>query len=594
MFRGNDMKARSLRIAALIFGMALVTSVLFQNCAPVSFKPEEAASALAAKGDEESAPAVCDDGQVSGAIKWEVVNGQNIEEPGKCDFGGTLTMVYEKQQKLLCDGGKYVGSNEFQKGKLLGQKGACNCADGVNSGMSVWKNVDGQTISENQACPANGTLTLTYEKQQKYTCDNGKLVSSEDFQKGKLLSQAGACKCADGSAEGSTSIKLVPNATITEQGVCPYGGNLQYIYEKQQSYICQNSQSVAQDMFSKGKLLQTTGACNCAGDIVSGGTKYVTLSGQTVSEAASCKYGGNLANIYEKQEKNLCTNGAFSSTGEYQKGAFLRQDGSCNPPPVLTESFMISATTTMKPLDMVWVIDNSGSMSEEAANVRANLTAFINALDKSSDMKFLLVSKAGTSGTNVSLPSGLDANRFMQANKLIGSNDGPSQLLSQLNFYISSGVPFFRADSKKIIVFVTDDNSSMTAANFTTNLSKVGVGTGQGAVFSFIGLGSTVSKCQAATGAVYQTLASQSGAKVFNICETDWSKYFTDLKTDVLTKLGRSFTLKDTTAMKIVKVEVDGVAIDASKYSFSSGVLMLADDVVMTETSSVKVMYTQE
>ncbi len=589
------MKARSLRIATLIFGVALFTSVLFQNCAPVSFKPSEADNALAAKGDEDSQiPAVCDDGQVSGSIKWEVVNGQNIEEPGKCDFGGNLTMVYEKQQKLLCEGGKYAGSNEFQKGKLLGQKGACNCANGVNNGMSIWKNVDSQTISENQACPATGTLTLTYEKQQKYTCDNGKLISSEDYQKGTLLSQAGACKCADGSAEGASSIKLVPNATIVEQGLCPNGGNLQYIYEKQQTYICTNSQSVAQNMFSKGKLLQTTGACNCPGGLVSGEFKFTTLAGQTVSEAALCKYGGNLSNLYEKQEKNLCTNGAFSSTGEYQKGAFLRQDGACNPPPVLTERFSINATKTMKPLDMVWVIDNSGSMNEEAANVRANLAAFVNALDKSSDMKFMLLSKQGTTGTAVSLPNGLDANRFVQYDAAIGSYDGPAQLIKRLNANINSGMPFFRADSKKIIVFVTDDNSSMAAATFTMYLKNAGVASDQAAIFSFIGLGASVSSCQAVTGAVYQTLATQTGSRVYNICDLDWSKHFADLKTDVLTKLGRSFTMKDTMVAKVVKVEVDGVVIDAGKYSFSNGVLMLAEDVAMMETSSVKVSYTQE
>jgi len=588
------MKARNLRIAVAIFGMALVTSVLFQNCAPVSFKPEEAAAALAAKGVEEVEPALCDDGQVSGSIKWEVVNGQNIEEPGACDFGGNLTMVYEKEQKLRCEEGKYVGSNEFQKGKLLGQKGDCNCADGVSSGMSVFKNVEGQTITENQACPANGTLTLNYEKQQKYTCNSGKLVSSEDFQKGKLLSQSGVCKCADGSEEGSTSIKLVANATITEQGLCVNGGNLQYVYEKLQSYVCQNSLSVAQNQFTKGKLLQTTGACNCEGGVVSGGFKFVTLAGQTISEAAVCKYGGNLANIYEKQEKNLCTNGAFSAQGEYQKGAFLRQDGSCNPPPVLTESFMISATKTAKPLDMVWVIDNSGSMNEEAANVRNNMTAFINALDKSADMKFLLVSRSGTTGTYVSLPSGLDPSRFMQASKSIGSKDGPAQLIAQLNFYISSGMPFFRVDSKKIIVFVTDDNSAMSAVDISSGLATVGVSAGQSSIFSFIGLGSAVSRCQAATGTVYQSLATQTSGKVYNICETDWSKYFADLKTDVLTKLGRSFTMMDSQVAKIMKVTVDGVAIDASKYSFSNGVLTLSEEVTMTEQSSVMVYYTQQ
>lgn len=588
------MKVRRVRIAALAIIGAATISILFQNCAaPVDFKIEPASESLSSSNGEDTAPVLCDDGQASGSIKWSVVNGQTLEEPGSCDFGGNLSMVYEKLQKLVCESGKYVGSNDFKKGNLLGQKGACNCADGVNNGMSVWKNVDGQNITENVACPASGTLTLTYEKQQKYTCDNGKLISSEDYQKGKLLSQAGACKCADGSAEGSATIKLVPNATITEQGLCPNGGNLQYIYEKQQKYLCQNSMSVAQDEFSKGKLLETTGACNCEGGIVSGGFKYSVLPGQTISEAAVCKYGGNLANIYEKQEKNLCTKGNFSATGEYQKGAFLRQDGSCNPPPVLTESFMISATKTMKPLDMVWVVDNSGSMSEEAANVRKNLTNFVNALDKSSDMKFLLLSLQSSTGFGVSLPTGLDPSRFIQVNKTIGSKNGPELLIGQLNTFISSGTPFFREDSKKIIVFVTDDNSLMTAATFTTSLSKVGVGTGQAAVFGFIGLGS-VSKCQAATGAVYQALASQSSGKVYNICEADWSQYFADLKTDVLTKLGRSFTMKDTMVAKIVKVEVDGVVIDASKYSFANGVLMLADDVAMTEQSSVKVSYTQE
>lgn len=586
------MKARNLRIATLIGGMALVTSVLFQNCAPVSFKPQEAADALASKGDESAEPALCDDGQVSGSVKWVVVPGQNIEEPGKCDFGGNLSLVYEKVQKLVCQSGKYADGNEYKKGNLLGQKGGCNCADGIANGMSIFKTVDG-SINESQACPALGTLSLVYEKQQKYTCDNGKLISNDEYQKGKLISQSGACSCSDGSAEGSSVYKLIANATIVEQGLCPYGGNLQYIYEKQQKFTCQNSQSVAQNDYQKGKLLQTTGACNCDGGIASGGSKYVSLAGQTISEAATCKYGGNLANIYEKQEKNLCTNGIFAGTGDYQKGAFIRQDGMCNPPPVLSQSFAVSATKTVKPLDMVWVVDNSGSMNEEAANVRVNLTAFLNALDKSSDMKFLLLSKQGTTGTAVSMPSGLDATRFVQVNKSIDSHNGPSALINQLNAYITAKTPFFRTDSKKIIVFVTDDNSSMSAADFTTGLAKAGVSDGQAAIFNFIGLGGSKSPCEAAFGAVYQTLATQTKGNVYNICDTDWTQHFSDLKTDVLTKLGRAFTM-DAAAAKIVKVEVDGVAIDASKYTFANGIVTLADDVTMTEQSSIKISYTQE
>lgn len=586
------MKARHLRIALFIFGMAVFSSILFQNCSPVSFQPVEAESALTSKGDEE--PALCDDGQVSGSVKWDLVSGQNTEEPGVCENGGNLVLLYEKKQKLVCENGQYLGSQEFQKGALVGQRGACNCSESVTHGMSVFKNVDGQTITEAQACPASGTLSLIYEKQQKYTCDNGKLVPSESFQKGKLIKQEGACQCADGSALGSVTYKPVPNATITEAGLCPNGGNLQYIYEKLQKFICQDSQSLAQNEYMKGKLLNTTGACDCEGGIVSGAFKLVILAGQTISEPVACKYGGTLVNIYEKQEKNLCTNGNFSATGETQKGAFLRQEGTCNPPPVLNESFAIAATKTVKPLDMIWVVDNSGSMSVEAAHVRNNITAFINALDKSSDMKFLLFSKVGTSGTNVSLPLGLDPMRFIQANVSVGSTNGPKLLSDWLVAAANAGTPFFRSDSKKIIVFVTDDNSSLGAAGFMTNLTNVGVNAGQAAIFGFVGLGTTLSTCQANTGVIYQNLASQTGSKVYNICDADWTNHFVDLKTDVLTKLGRTFTLVDTKAVKIVKVEVDGVAIETSKYSFLNGVLTLTEDVTLTEQSSVKVSYTQE
>lgn len=589
------MKTHKLRFVA-IFGAVLLSNFFFQNCARVSFKEEQRALASVAKESVEE-PLLCEDGQVSGSVRWDLVSGQNIEEPGSCLNGGNLSLIYEKLQKLVCENGTYIGGTEVKKGNLIGQKGGCNCADGVANGMTTWKNVVNQNISESQACPANGTLTLIYEKQQKYTCDNGNLVSSEVFQKGKLLRQEGVCNCADGSAEGSLAYRIVPNATIIEPGLCIHGGNLQYIYEKKQKFICQSSKTVAYSEFIKGKLLNTTGACGCAGGIASGGFKFAILAGQSISEPVTCKYGGNLANIYEKLEKNLCTAGSFSATGVYQKGALIRQDGACNPQPVLVEAITVSATKTAKPLDMVWVVDNSGSMGEEAANVRSNLSKFITALDKSGDMKLLLLSQKAGSGFfvdyGVSLPAGLDATRFMQKDIFIDSWRGPDVLIGELQKDIANGKPFFRPDSKKIIVFVTDDNASMTAANIGRGLSSVGVGTGQGSIFGFIGLGDSISPCQAAQGSVYQMLATASGGKSYNICDVDWTSHFSDLKTEILTKLGRSYTLTDPTAVRIIKVEVDGVAIASSMYSFAGRVLTLNDSVKLTETSVLKVFYYQ-
>lgn len=265
--------------------------------------------------------------------------------------------------------------------------------------------------------------------------------------------------------------------------------------------------------------------------------------------------------------------------------------------PLFMEMFSVSATNAVRPMDMIWVVDNSGSMAEEASNVRSNLTNFINALDKSSDMKFLLISKEGNSGFSVSLPSGLDSSRFMQKNIEIDSTHGPAVLLNELSSDIGlgdigMGTPFFRPDSKKIIVFVTDDNSAMSAAIFTKSLSDLGVNKGDVSIFGFVGLGEAVSDCQAFTGDVYKDLASQSGGNTYNICDSDWSLNFSTLKTDVLTKLGRSYIIKDPLAALVTSVEVDGVVIPTSMYSFANGVLTINDKVVMTEQSSIKVFYT--
>lgn len=255
-----------------------------------------------------------------------------------------------------------------------------------------------------------------------------------------------------------------------------------------------------------------------------------------------------------------------------------------------TESFLVSSSKTTEPLDMVWVVDNSGSMSSEAQNVRMNISNFINFLDTASDMKLLILSRYGDTGTNVALPSGLDPARFMQINQTISSINGPSVFLNELSQLNSAGTPFFRDSSKKIIVFVTDDESALSAANFSAGLGAVNAE--QASVFGFVGLGNSMSPCQARTGTVYQSLADSTGGHYYNICDVDWSQHFSDLKTNVLTKLHFSFTLSDKSAAQVLKVEIDGVLIDPSLYSFINGVLSVNSQVNLSENSTVAVVYT--
>lgn len=59
----------------------------------------------------------------------------------------------------------------------------------------------------------------------------------------------------------------------------------------------------------------------------------------------------------------------------------------------LTKKFNLSSTNTGGVIDMVWVIDNSGSMADEAQNVRDNFDRFIEKTSKFVDLKLALLSR---------------------------------------------------------------------------------------------------------------------------------------------------------------------------------------------------------
>ncbi|MNL43243.1 hypothetical protein D3C87_1657480 [compost metagenome] len=152
---------------------------------------------------------------------------------------------------------------------------------------------------------------------------------------------------------------------------------------------------------------------------------------------------------------------------------------------------------------------------------------------------------------------------------------------------------FFRADTAKSVVFVTDDNSSKNAVDTMAGIEKLGGGFKKELITinSFIGLGKPTSPCQAATGDVYKALATDTGGKTFNICEVDWSNHFETLVDSTISKLIRTFQLKDKDAATITSVEVDRKVIDPSKYKFVKGILTLDDSVDLEANSEVVISF---
>lgn len=260
--------------------------------------------------------------------------------------------------------------------------------------------------------------------------------------------------------------------------------------------------------------------------------------------------------------------------------------------PEYNEQFKVTFSSESAPMDMVWVIDNSGSMSQEAAAVRKNFDAFLTVLNKTTNFRLLLLSATTASSPNygVTIPSTFDPAKHLQIDFAVGSTNGPALLLEKLKI-VPAG--FFRTESKKIIVFVTDDNSNLEASSFmTTLLANQSWNARDVSVSSFIALDPTTSPCIAREGVVYKNLAAQTNGRYYNICLADWSASFSDLINSSVSKAIRRFVITTELAVKeILEVKVDGVVISKSLYSLDGKAVTLSDSVSLSENSQVVIRY---
>lgn len=224
--------------------------------------------------------------------------------------------------------------------------------------------------------------------------------------------------------------------------------------------------------------------------------------------------------------------------------------------------------TSRHPVDIVFVIDNSGSMSNEIKSVRENINAFASKIANSGlDYRLFMISQKGTSSYAICVPEPL-ANpncetkppRFYAINRTISSTNALTQLLASYDT-ATNGDPFsiwrnfVRFDSVKFFVVVTDDESAITAAKFEEELFKkqpegmFGTPDDRKYIFNSIvgwdGINPppTNSACKGVSkaGRIYQELSVMTGGIVETICKEDWSPIFDAMADKVVKTLGCEF-----------------------------------------------------
>ncbi len=260
--------------------------------------------------------------------------------------------------------------------------------------------------------------------------------------------------------------------------------------------------------------------------------------------------------------------------------------GSITDTPLGTKIFQINhvfSSSKTKPVDVIWVVDNSGSMSTESSHVKANIVSFAQKISNAADMTLSLIS--ATSGANsVDYPAINVPN--LKINKLVGSTDGLELLSAALcspdspyetcaQFRSDTTIfgrlrTFLRPEARKVVVMVTDDESRLEPSTFLQIFANA-FKTEDLTVFGWIGLSRVQSPCQAREGVRYKELAQSTGGRVFNVCDQDWSANFDALASNIVTLTSPTVPLPfEILTAEILSVTVNGQVVSPNSYMLSA------------------------
>lgn len=186
-------------------------------------------------------------------------------------------------------------------------------------------------------------------------------------------------------------------------------------------------------------------------------------------------------------------------------------------------SVTVEASSRALPTDIVWVVDSSGSMDNEAASVQENMNRFAAGVIAAGIDPHVVVITSSAFVT-VPPPLGTDPTHYLFIDEHVGSNAPLEMLLAQFSRYAG----FLRPDAVLHFVAVTDDESDVSASMFDAAIrSSLG---GREYVLHAIASedlgGGRECPGAAAVGAEYYELATTTGGQQLSICTTDWSGVF--------------------------------------------------------------------
>ena len=229
-------------------------------------------------------------------------------------------------------------------------------------------------------------------------------------------------------------------------------------------------------------------------------------------------------------------------------------------PPIDDNCEQLSAVAERQfaPVDIIWAIDTSGSMGEEAAILQSQLNAFVSYFESVSlDYRVVLIGDAepGGGSIDVCVPPPLsgggcpeaDGPRYRRVREWVDSWNS----LEVIDSNWDSFADFLRPDAIKHIIVVSDDESSQSAAWFRRRMeARLPGGVKFHSIVSlteredcFLFICDTIG-CSGpngdaeARGSTYITLSNDTGGIAASICDAEWTPIFEQIAEGVVRGAG--------------------------------------------------------
>ncbi|MGE0171165.1 MAG: hypothetical protein AB7T49_00185 [Oligoflexales bacterium] len=291
--------------------------------------------------------------------------------------------------------------------------------------------------------------------------------------------------------------------------------------------------------------------------------------------------------------------------------------------------------------DLLWVIDNSGSMAQEIRFVEQNFAKFLGAIKAATDTKVGFISCIDPlNPLCLNLTSlGVTASEVTILNQEVGSTNGLALTASSLcapettvisadpaatsatvcgeqallpgsifgggrggRGFNAPGVDavkgkladFFRANSRRIFVVVSDDGVQTFLGPQFEKVTDAKFGKGGYELFGFVGRPTSVPSATCTVAALspdYETLATNTNGKLYDICAADWSKNFTEFSDGIVMGALRTYEIKEEGELIVLDVLHNGAKIDSKFYTVTGNKVVISNDYKLDVDDSIEVIY---